>query len=93
MNEVAAIWIAYILTRPLGASTGDLLSQPRADGGLGLGTTATSALFLLAILAVVVYLTLTKEEVEEVREAKQLTIVEMDPVIAPSAEVEMNDRT
>ena len=51
-----SFWIAYILTRPLGASIGDYLSQPRADGGLGLGTTVTSALFLGAILVVVVYL-------------------------------------
>ena len=56
LNAVAAFWIAYILTRPLGASLGDYLSQPRADGGLGLGTTVTSALFLGAILVVVVYL-------------------------------------
>jgi len=50
--------IAYILTRPLGASTGDLLSQPLADGGLGLGTTGTSVLFLAIILILVVVLTL-----------------------------------
>ena len=43
LNAIAAFWIAYILTRPLGASLGDYLSQPRADGGLGLGTTVTSA--------------------------------------------------
>lgn len=56
LNPVLAFWIAYILTRPLGASSGDLLSQPRADGGLGLGTTWTSVLFLSAILATVTYL-------------------------------------
>ena len=39
LNAVLAFWLAYILTRPLGASTGDLLSQPRHAGGLGLGTT------------------------------------------------------
>src|SRR6059058_5894150 len=46
LNAVAAFWIAYILTRPLGASLGDYLSQPRSDGALGIGTTATSFLFL-----------------------------------------------
>src|SRR4051812_45260010 len=44
LNAILAFWIAYILTRPLGASIGDYLSQPRADGGLGLGTTVTSVL-------------------------------------------------
>lgn len=60
LNAILAFWMAYILTRPLGASIGDYLSQPKADGGLGLGTTVTSALFLLTILALVVYLSVTK---------------------------------
>src|SRR5258708_3969758 len=59
-NAILAFWIAYILTRPLGASIGDYMSQAKADGGLALGTTVTSAIFLSAILVVVVYLTLTK---------------------------------
>ena len=62
LNAILAFWIAYILTRPLGASIGDYLSQPRADGGLGLGTTLTSVVFLLTILAVVVFLTITKRD-------------------------------
>jgi uncharacterized membrane-anchored protein len=62
LNAVLAFWLAYILTRPLGASLGDYLSQPRADGGLGLGTTATSAIFLSAILIVVVYLSITRKD-------------------------------
>ena len=62
MNAVLAFWIAYILTRPFGASIGDYLSQPKADGGLGLGTVVTSALFLTAILAVVVFLTITRRD-------------------------------
>ena len=62
LNAVLAFWIAYILTRPLGASIGDYLSQPRSAGGLGLGTVVTSALFLTAILAVVVFLTITRRD-------------------------------
>ncbi len=61
-NAVLAFWLAYIFTRPLGASIGDYLSQARADGGLGLGTTATSALFLVTILGLVIYLTLTRKD-------------------------------
>jgi uncharacterized membrane-anchored protein len=62
LNAVLSFWIVYILTRPLGASIGDFLSQPRADGGLGLGTTGTSAIFLATILALVAYLTITKKD-------------------------------
>jgi uncharacterized membrane-anchored protein len=66
LNAVLSFWIAYILTRPLGASIGDYMSQPRADGGLGLGTTVTSAIFLGTILALVLYLTRTKKDLEVV---------------------------
>lgn len=59
-NAIAAFWIAYILTRPLGASCGDWMSKPLSDGGLGLGTVGTSALFLATILALVVYLTVSR---------------------------------
>lgn len=62
-NAVWAFWIAYILTRPLGASIGDYLSQAPGDGGVGLGTTITSFIFLAAILATVVYLVITKKDV------------------------------
>ncbi len=66
LNAVLSFWIAYILTRPLGASTGDLLSQPRDAGGLGLGTTTTSFVFLAAILVVVVFLSITKRDITEI---------------------------
>lgn len=65
LNAVLAFWIAYILTRPLGASTGDLLSQPVEDGGLGLGTTGTSALFLAVILALVIVLSVRNRKSED----------------------------
>jgi uncharacterized membrane-anchored protein len=62
LNPVVAFWIAYVLTRPLGASIGDYMSQPSQAGGLDLGTTGTSAIFLTAILGLVVYLTVTKTD-------------------------------
>lgn len=62
INGVLAFWLAYILTRPLGASTGDLLSQSVKDGGIGLGTTITSAIFLVTIIGLVTYLTVTKRD-------------------------------
>ncbi len=59
---ILAFWAAYILTRPLGASIGDYLSQAHADGGLELGTIVTSAIFLMAILITVIYLSITKKD-------------------------------
>ena len=57
INGILAFWIAYILTRSFGASLGDLFSKPTANGGLGIGTTATSAVSLTIIVAMVVFLT------------------------------------
>jgi len=62
LNAVLSFWLAYILTRPLGASIGDGLSQSRHAGGLGLGTTGTSYIFLGCILALVTYLTITRRD-------------------------------
>jgi uncharacterized membrane-anchored protein len=56
MNEVLAFWLAYILTRPLGASMGDLLTQEKDAGGLGLGTIPVSVVCLLGIVGGVFYL-------------------------------------
>jgi len=56
-NPVLTFWLAYILTRPLGASLGDLLSQSRGYGGVGLGTIYTSIAFLTVIVALVVWVT------------------------------------
>lgn len=61
-GPVLSFWLAYVLTRPLGANIGDYLASPRAEGGLGLGTLWTSVLFLGTILAVVGYLTVTKRD-------------------------------
>lgn len=56
INAILSFWLAYILTRPLGASFGDLLSQPVDYGGLGLGTVVTSFIFLAVIAAIVIYM-------------------------------------
>jgi uncharacterized membrane-anchored protein len=53
LGAITSFWMAYILTRPLGASLGDLLSQSRPNGGLGLGTSTTSLVFLAVIVVLV----------------------------------------
>lgn len=52
-NTVFAFWLAYILSRPLGAALGDLLSQAKEYGGVGVGAEATSIVFLFLILILV----------------------------------------
>ena len=63
LNPVLAFWFSYVLTRPLGASIGDYLSQPAGLGGLGLGATVTSLIFAVGIIGIVAYLAATKADV------------------------------
>lgn len=62
MNAVLGFWLAYILTRPFGASIGDLLSQSPTNGGFGFGTVGTSMLFLSIIVSLVIYLSLKRDK-------------------------------
>jgi uncharacterized membrane-anchored protein len=64
LNAVLSFWLAYILTRPLGASIGDLLSQPTKNGGYGLGTINTSIIFLCIISSLIIYLSLKQKRTE-----------------------------
>jgi uncharacterized membrane-anchored protein len=53
LGAITSFWVAYILTRPLGTAVGDLLSQSRPNGGLGLGTSTTSLVFLTVLVVLV----------------------------------------
>ncbi|MDB5617845.1 hypothetical protein [Tardiphaga sp.] len=68
-NAVLAFWLAYILTRPLGASLGDLLSQAQNYGGFGWGTIYTSLAFLTGIVALVAWVTLSTDRPSAKRSA------------------------
>ena len=61
LDAILGFWLVYILTRPLGASFGDLLSQDHKFGGFGLGTIITSAVFLGAIVLIVAYMSVTHD--------------------------------
>ncbi|GHI02808.1 hypothetical protein Scel_11290 [Streptomyces cellostaticus] len=83
-NPVLSFWLAYILTRPLGANIGDWLASPKVaqpgePTGLDLGTFTTSLIFLGLILATVVYLTVTRSDVTETYEAAHVAQVTGDP--------------
>lgn len=71
LNHVLSFWLIYILTRPLGASIGDFLSQPPKYGGLGLGATITSFIFVGGILAIVTYLSITRKDIIEKEEIEE----------------------
>jgi uncharacterized membrane-anchored protein len=60
LDAVLAFWLACILTRPLGASIGDLMAQPTSNGGLNLGVTVTSLILLTLIVGIFLYLSVRK---------------------------------
>ncbi|MGB3538325.1 MAG: hypothetical protein WBA42_09205 [Mesorhizobium sp.] len=74
LDAILGFWLVYILTRPLGASFGDLMSQPAQYGGFGLGTNITSAIFLAAIVAIVIFMSVRHEgeELADVDEDKKM---------------------
>ena len=65
VNAIAAFWVAYILTRPLGASLGDYLMQPNVNGGIGFGAAFTNAVLLICIVGLVIYMTVTRQKTGE----------------------------
>ncbi len=55
INAMVLFWVAFVLTRPLGATLGDFLSKPRDHGGLAWGTVWTSGTLLALLVALIVY--------------------------------------
>jgi hypothetical protein len=84
-NAVLSFWLAYILTRPLGANIGDWLASPKVAQnpgdpvGLDLGTFTTSLIFLGLIFATVVYLSVTRSDVIDPRKAAHRPAVMTTP--------------
>ncbi|SDP43553.1 Uncharacterized membrane-anchored protein [Phyllobacterium sp. YR620] len=73
LDAILSFWLAYIFTRPLGASLGDFLSQPVEYGGLGFGTIVTSILFLSCIVAIVIYMSVVYQRDDGLDEAERRT--------------------
>ena len=103
-GPVLCFWLAFILTRPLGANLGDFLGSPHSDGGQGLGTLWTSILFLAAILVTVVYLSITKKDQTErvyaggddfsadQPEGRCVLVITDHPVVTPALVTAINER-
>ncbi|MGA2836837.1 MAG: hypothetical protein ABSF84_09595 [Acidimicrobiales bacterium] len=69
LDEVAAFWWAYVLTRPLGASFADYVSKPRSLSGLGFGDGPTAAVIAGAVVVLVVYLSVARNDIQPARDA------------------------
>jgi len=62
IDGVIAFWLAFILTRPLGASLGDFMTKPATEGGMGIEILTVNTLFFSVIIGLVVYLTMKQNK-------------------------------
>ncbi len=65
LNGIAAFWMSYIVTRPLGASFADYISKPKNTSGLNFGDGPTAIMFALAVLVLVTYLALARPDIQK----------------------------
>jgi hypothetical protein len=68
LNPILAFWIAYVLTRPVGASYADYIAFPKSVGGLGVGHGPVATVLTIIIIGFVAYLAVTRKDVEEAPE-------------------------
>ncbi len=68
LGEVAAFWWAYVLTRPLGASFADYFSKPPHPSGIGFGDGPTAVVMTAALVVLVAYLSVTKQDIQPAAE-------------------------
>jgi uncharacterized membrane-anchored protein len=64
LGSIAAFWMAYIVTRPLGASFSDYISKPRHISGINFGDGATAIVFIAAVLVLVTYLAIARPDIQ-----------------------------
>lgn len=69
LNAIAAFWIAYVLTRPVGASVADWFGKPKVIGGLGVGSGVVAAVLGVAIIGCVAYLAVTRADAPGIDDA------------------------
>jgi uncharacterized membrane-anchored protein len=64
LNGVAAFWMSYVVTRPLGASFADYISKPQSLSGINFGDGPTAVIFAVAVLILVTYLAIARPDIQ-----------------------------
>jgi uncharacterized membrane-anchored protein len=65
LNSIAAFWMSYVVTRPLGASFADYISKPRSLTGINFGDGPTAIVFAVAVFVLVSYLAVARPDIQE----------------------------
>jgi uncharacterized membrane-anchored protein len=68
LNAIAAFWMSYVVTRPLGASFADYISKPQHLTGLGFGDGPTALIFAIAVFVSVAYLAIARPDIQRLRQ-------------------------
>jgi uncharacterized membrane-anchored protein len=71
INRVLLFWIAFVLTRPFGATFGDVLTKPVESGGLNLGTIGSSAVLAAILIIFIIYTSIKHKDVATSAEAAE----------------------
>jgi uncharacterized membrane-anchored protein len=85
LNAVVAFWFAYVVTRPLGASFADYISKPHAISGANFGDGPTSAVLLIAIAALVAWLSIARNDIQAPQTGASAPVSEPAPAEAATA--------
>ena len=64
LNGIAAFWMSYVVTRPLGASFADYISKPRSVTGINFGDGPTAIVFAIAVFVLVSYLAFARPDIQ-----------------------------
>lgn len=64
LNGIAAFWMSYVITRPLGASFADYISKPQSISGINFGDGPTALVFAIAVFVLVSYLAIARPDIQ-----------------------------
>jgi uncharacterized membrane-anchored protein len=85
-NAIFSFWFAYVVTRPLGASFADWMGKPQSVGGLGWGDGTVAVALTIVIFCLVVFLGVTRADMQLARRAHRADAHTGLPVVEPSQE-------
>jgi len=80
LNSIAAFWMSYVVTRPLGASFADYISKPHSISGINFGDGPTAIVFAIAVLVLVSYLAVARPDIQQLSAASAARTRSMTPM-------------
>ena len=79
ISPVALFWVAFVLTRPFGATFGDLLTKPISKGGLNFGTIGSSAILVIILLVLIIFTSYQDSKKQAISQAQE-TVETKEPM-------------